>query len=163
MEVEPMTLLIRVVASHPHGGRPKQDNEMKWAQLPALLLRLSAGPPRTFSAAATSTLYFSVLQHTDLIPHGDNDSTHTETETSNNPMKINLLLQLVWLATKWQPARAPWVQGILSLDLLPKGPGRPAFGERGPFQRKSFLHRRLFPPRDLESNFATANCSSGPA
>ena len=75
MEVEPMTLLIRVVASHPHAGRPEQDDEMKWAQLPALLLRLSAGLPRTFSAAATSTLYFSVLQHTDLIPHGDNDST----------------------------------------------------------------------------------------
>ena len=47
MEVEPMTLLIRVVASHPHAGRPEQDDEMKWAQLPALLLRLSAGPPRT--------------------------------------------------------------------------------------------------------------------
>ena len=53
--------------------------------------------------------------------------------------------------TKWQPARAPWVQGILSLDLLPKGPGRPAFGERGPFQRKSFLHRRLFPPAILKA------------
>ena len=163
MEVEPMTLLIRVVASHPHGGRPKQDNEMKWAQLPALLLRLSAGPPRTFSAAATSTLYFQSC-NTQTYSHMVTMTPHnTETETSNNPMKINLLLQLVWLATKWQPARAPWVQGILSLDLLPKGPGRPAFGERGPFQRKSFLHRRLFPPRDLESNFATANCSSGPA
>ena len=43
MEVEPMTLLIRVVASHPHAGRPEQDDEMKWAQLPALLLHLLCG------------------------------------------------------------------------------------------------------------------------
>ena len=58
MEVEPMTLLVRVVASHPHAGRPERDDEMKWAQLPALLLRLRCGAPRTFSAAAISTPHF---------------------------------------------------------------------------------------------------------